>query len=742
MILFSLACSILSFSQQITNWKNYSYMGNVTGIQILENNIWAATDGGIFSYSILDGTFQTLTKVSGLKDISLASITADYSGRIWTGSTSGIIHIYNTEDESIDAILDIFNTDIINKSINYLTSIADTIIVSTDYGVSIINADSKLFLDTYIKFGEFTTNTKVNFADKFDLFYVCTNSGVAIQKAGSENLSAPESWNTYTTADGLQSNKVLKIVEYQDSLVAATDLGFNIFDGNVWQPFLPQFNNLEISDMFVVGNTLVFSTSNFIYSHFNGITNYFATASSKIKQIISDEQAGLISATQNGVYWVTNIGEESLVLPNGPAANQFLNISIDNNGKLWSASGKDGTGKGVYSLFNEEWVNYNVSNTPEIPDNDFYTTHTSPDNNAYLGMWGRGFIQTDGTSFEWFNTDNSGMQGIPIDTNFLVITGLASDSRNNTWILNYGAADRRTLSMLSPDGDFYHFLIPVAGSRTLLDHYNLDVDPYDTKWFGTKDVSGRGVFYFNEMNTYDNNIDDRSGFITTTNGLNNDEINSIVVDNRGDVWVGTGQGVNVISNTNTITSSINPSLRINSVFALRQQTINDIAVDPLNQKWVATSQGLLLVNSDGSRLLATYDSQNSPLLSDNIITVAIDEKAGIVYAATDRGLTSFETVFKLPAETFEELFIYPNPFVINAGENQLTIDGLISNASIKVLSISGKVVAEFSSPGGRVAFWDGRDNKGNFVSSGIYIIAAFDSEGSNLITGKVAVFHK
>jgi hypothetical protein len=129
-------------------------------------------------------------------------------------------------------------------------------------------------------------------------------------------------------------------------------------------------------------------------------------------------------------------------------------------------------------------------------------------------------------------------------------------------------------------------------------------------------------------------------------------------------------------------------------------------------------------------------------LSDNIITVAIDKNAGIVYSATDKGLTSFETVFKSPAETFEELFIYPNPFVINNGENQLTIDGLISNANIKVLSISGKVVAEFSSPGGRVAFWDGRDIEGNYVSSGIYIIAAFDSEGSNLITGKVAVFHK
>jgi len=334
------------------------------------------------------------------------------------------------------------------------------------------------------------------------------------------------------------------------------------------------------------------------------------------------------------------------------------------------------------------------------------------------------------------------MQGIPTDTNFLVITGFATDSKNNTWILNLAAADRRTLSMLTASGEWHHFMIPAAQNRTLLEHFNLDIDPYDTKWFGSTDVSKRGVFYFNEMNTYDNDGDDRSGFITTTDGLNNDEVNTIVVDKRGDVWVGTGQGVNVISNTNSITSSNNPSLVITSVFALRQQAINDIAVDPINQKWVATNQGLLLVNSDGSRLITTLDSKNSPLLSDQIITVTIDQNAGIVYAATNNGLTSFETPYILPKESFESLFIYPNPFEINGTGAQLTIDGLVRDTEIKVLSIDGKVVAEFSSPGGRVAFWDGKDNNGNFVNSGVYIIAAFDSEGSSLITGKVAVLHR
>jgi hypothetical protein len=52
------------------------------------------------------------------------------------------------------------------------------------------------------------------------------------------------------------------------------------------------------------------------------------------------------------------------------------------------------------------------------------------------------------------------------------------------------------------------------------------------------------------------------------------------------------------------------------------------------------------------------------------------------------------------------------------------------------------LVAEFSSPGGRIAYWDGKDNNGELVSTGVYIIVAFDTEGNEVITGKVAVLRE
>jgi len=88
------------------------------------------------------------------------------------------------------------------------------------------------------------------------------------------------------------------------------------------------------------------------------------------------------------------------------------------------------------------------------------------------------------------------------------------------------------------------------------------------------------------------------------------------------------------------------------------------------------------------------------------------------------------------------LFTYPSPFVIDESSNKLIIDGLVKDSDIKILTISGKLLREFTSPGGRIASWDGKDQSGKFVSSGVYIIVAFDKDGNNVTTGKIAVLRK
>ena len=261
--------SFTSYTQQATNWKNYSTMKDVEDVAFTDDMIWAATDGGVFKYSLTDNQFTSLSKADGLKGNSLTSLTIDQYSRLWIGSTDGVINIYYMNDKTFAVILDIANSNQVNKRINGLNIISDTLIVSSEFGVSLIDVNSYLFFDTFFKFGEFTTNTRVNYTAKYNLFYVCTDEGIAIQKPGANNLSAPESWITYNSSNGLPSDKVIKVVRYLDTLIAATDKGLSKFNSIEWQSFIPQFDNKLISDISVTGDSLIVLSENKIYMYFN-----------------------------------------------------------------------------------------------------------------------------------------------------------------------------------------------------------------------------------------------------------------------------------------------------------------------------------------------------------------------------------------------------------------------------------------------------------------------------------------
>ncbi len=726
------------YAQETYNWKNYTDMKNVRSVRSAQSGIWAASSGGGFFYNTVSGEFITLHKNDGLIGSSLNAAAINMDGKIWFGGGEGAIDVYDPSTGQVKTILDIYNdTEQSNKSINNLESIGDTIYACTDFGLSLLDSKSYLFYDTFFKYGNFQPYIKVNSSLKAGLIYLATSAGVAIQKQGAENLSAPESWNTYTTQNGLPSNNVLSIIKMNNSVIAATDKGLSIKNDSTWSPFLSQFNNTPINDLLLRGDSLFIAVGKIIYLYNSSNLSIFDSSSVQINKLGYSNSLGLIAASTSGIYEVQN---KNFHYPNGPQANQFPELAVDNSGNLWSASGKDVNGVGFYKYDGTSWTNYNRSTTPQLITNAFNFVNSPADDEVYFGSWGKGFTSFRNGTFRNFTTGNTPLVGDPENTNFLLISGFGKDSKGNLWVLNYWPGDAKALGVLHPDSTWDTYANPSEFGQSFDQHYSLAVDPYDTKWYCIRNTNRLGLFYFNENNPADSS-DNKFGFLNTDDGLNSNFIYSVVVDKRGDVWVGTSTGVNIISNNGTVFNNT-PAFRISSVFALRQQTINVMAVDPLNNKWVGTNQGLLLVNSDGSSLLATYDSKNSALLSDQIRSLAIDPNSGRVYVGTDEGLTSFDTPAVKPVESFSELFVYPNPFVIKDGTNKMTIDGLIKDTDIKILNIEGKLIKEFSSPGGRIASWDGKDENGILVGSGIYLVVAFDKEGNNVITGKVAVLHK
>jgi hypothetical protein len=70
----------------------------------------------------------------------------------------------------------------------------------------------------------------------------------------------------------------------------------------------------------------------------------------------------------------------------------------------------------------------------------------------------------------------------------------------------------------------------------------------------------------------------------------------------------------------------------------------------------------------------------------------------------------------------------------------LRIDGLVEGSSIKIVTLTGDLIAEFDSPGGKIATWT--NSRSATIASGIYMVIAYNKDGSKVGAGKFAVIKK
>lgn len=715
-------------------WQNYTNMSDITSIDVNNQILWAGTSGGVFSYNYATSEYNTFTKSEGLSSQNITSIKIHPDGNIWVGTLEGYIDVINPEKKSISYITDIAKTNQSSKRINDFLIIGDSVYIATDFGISLINAGSRLFVETYTKLGNLTTNSKVfNLSYDFTIKALC-EKGIAELIPGAVNPASPDAWNSIPVSGSASLFENSTSVSYGGKEYIGTNIGVY---RNVGTTILPDFLSGEIIyDLKVIENIFYIITSDKIYSYDGSNTQLISSFTDyTLKGIYSGNESLLL--TSNGVTNFPTTGTDMFISPGGPGSNSFSDMVVDDNGNFWAGSGRASLIGGIYKFDGTSWQNFNHQNTDVIKYDGFHQLYKGKDNTVYFANWGAGFSTYANDTFSSYYPPDLPVAGISVNPNFLVVWNLEEDSDGNLWLLNYEASDRNVLSVKSENDEWTHFRMASPLTAVVPNAEHFAIDQNDTKWFGVSSTNGKGpgLYYFNENGTLDDLDDDIWGVVKATDGLSNNYITDITIDNRGEIWVGTTEGITVIIDP------VNPTSRMQSVFPLRTQSITCIAVDPVNRKWVGTTQGVFVVSSDGTDLIANYTVDNSPIPTNIIKTITIDENSGRSYIGTDFGLSTLTTMSIKPVDSAGDLEIFPSPFIVGEHDN-IYIDKLVKESSIKILSIDGRLIRELETPGGRLGKWDGKDQNGNFVSSGVYVVVAYDTEANDVQLGKIAVIRK
>jgi hypothetical protein len=225
---------------------------------------------------------------------------------------------------------------------------------------------------------------------------------------------------------------------------------------------------------------------------------------------------------------------------------------------------------------------------------------------------------------------------------------------------------------------------------------------------------------------------------------------SLAEDKEGNIWVGTSRGPVIFYASEEIfdidkVQGNQPIIPRNDgttfgSLLLSSEQINDIAVDGADRKWLATEKtGVYLVSPNGQKEIYHFTAENSPLLSNSVQSIGINDKTGEVFFGTDKGIIGFRAGATEGGDDFGDVYVFPNP-VRETFRGDITITGLARDVNVKVTDIAGNIVFETKALGGQ-AIWNGRNFRGDRVHTGVYLVFCTSEDGSKTHVTKLLFIH-
>lgn len=770
-------CFTIGFSQsRIGDWRIETSTIDIASIVGYEGAVIGATKGGLLTYT--HDAFSTVTTLDGLADISLNVVAYGPHENLWIGgdSPNGFVQLLNSKTfESIE----VFDFDLTSISQFAFTDSIALAAYSDGQDVGLLKW---LYLDGNWEYSDIYKNFPQQFMEITDLaignysIYIGTNIGLW---SGSldDNLKDPNQWeltypNITQRVNAMASTGTQLCFSSQDALYK-----FQLIDPSTLEQ-IQAGNGIEFVDLLYDQNDGLWGIStNTIY----GLTsNVQLMESGRLFNSIYIPNDGnpIIGSDAGLLFYHPSTLSFTQRIPNGPMTNHFTAVKVLDDGRVVCGS------KFGLSIMEENgWRNIleiTKANSEIIHTSYDYTSFIAdtvavefgeyisdieqgPDGRVYCAVrgvrdsiwwggpkrYGGGVIDLnidDPNSIEIINSSVLDYYDSSEGNNYQVVMDLEFDTYGNLWVANPFAIHRREpIHVLDMEGDWYHYSSDDANNHLSRSPGSLTFDNWGRLWVAAfqaeeanSDAPNGGLFML-----------DYYGYVTTPNSfewvsvIDGGSVWSIVLGNMDRLFYLTPTGLNyydLVDSSSPVERenpyAFFPNISFGSGSKLRVDYRGNIwALSPTNGIHV------LLDNTSPWPDINGLRKENSSLSSDEVIDVDFDSKKGLAYIATSNGLNILRIPFKESVENYSEMKIYPSPFHLPA-DQPLIVDGLTDESSMMIMALNGHVIRKIPSAGlssdGYQLTWDGKDETGQWVGSGVYLLSIYDYAGNSQF-GKVTV---
>lgn len=738
----------------VGTWRAHPSYNNATFSLKAFGYIFVLSEGALYFYDPEDNGLYTVDKTGGLGDTEITAMG-------YCNTEKAILLVYSNgnmdilyDDFTIYNFTDLKNNNIGSVSINELKIIGNNAYISTNIGLVLFDIKRREITNTYRFESPVLTSALTG-----DSLFCGTDSGIYLGLL-SDNLLDKSEWKK------ILNTKFTDIFHFNGKLSGRSYDNYswtiNPKNGNI-----SKINKNKISDITYMQDGRIAFIQDTVVTIYTDYSNFTETVfPSHINHVMTDGDNIWTCEGIKGLCLYSNKNDSLVcksqgIKPNSPRQNWFHSVTWPEKGKLLviggcqNYSGIDYPGT-IMVYENDRWsyMEENLESTTGHSYINLTEAAQDPDDpeHLYVGSARQGLYEFRKGQFKHLYTwDNSLLSSI-LDVykyDYVSVSALQFDKDGNLWMAN-NETDT-ILKVLEPDGNWFAlFYDEMAGLPT---YKQLRFDNKGRIWINSSRGIKPGLFCIDLNGTPKLNSDDKikySGFIWTNQDGTTEEIYDVFFydfDLNGEMWIGTNRGIFVLRTPDSFLTDDNlvfERIKIarNDGSGLADYLFNGVMttaiyIDQGNRKWIGTlDDGVFLMNEDGTKTLEHFTTDNSPLPSNNILSITENGLDGSLFFGTSQGMVEYGGQARDPQESLSEsnLLVYPNP-VKPGFDGYVTITGLTENSTVRILSNSGRLVHQAMSNGGSYS-WNLTDMNGREVTSGIYhaIITNQDNSKSGSVS--------